>query len=145
MYREYGDRVEFLGIYIREAHPVDGWSFAKWPARPLVRLFARKAALDVYDPTTLDDRRQVAARCEEALSYEYPTLVDTIDDRASTAYVGKPTRLYLIGEDGRVNYAGGPGPFGFKPAAFRDAIAAYLKGAKSPGASRPAVTSPATG
>ena len=25
MYKRYGDRVAFLGIYVREAHPTDGW------------------------------------------------------------------------------------------------------------------------
>ncbi len=127
--------MEFLGIYIREAHPADGWSFGKWPARPLIKLFAPKAAVDIDDPKTLDERRLVATRCEEALCYEYPTLVDTIDDRVSEAYAAKPTRLYLIGADGRVVYDGGPGPFGFKPAEFRDAIASHLKEAEASGLS----------
>ena len=44
----------------------------------------------------------------------------------SRAYAASPTRLYLVGADGRVAYAGGPGPFGFKPAKLGAAIEEYL-------------------
>ena len=37
-----------------------------------------------------------------------------------------PTCLYLVGLDGRVVYAGGPGPFGFKPAELGASIDEYL-------------------
>jgi hypothetical protein len=44
-----------------------------------------------------------------------------------------PTRLYLVGKDGLVAYAGGLGPFGFKPAELKEAIDAYLGGMDSSG------------
>ncbi|MCP4601220.1 MAG: hypothetical protein GY847_11965 [Proteobacteria bacterium] len=124
---EFGDRVQFIGIYIREAHPVDGWSFDKPPMRWLIKAYAPWASTDILDPKTLEERRAAAGRCELTLHYKYPTVVDEIDDRVSEAYAAKPTRLYLVGTDGRVAYAGGLGPIGFKPVAFRSAIAAYLK------------------
>ena len=43
------------------------------------------------------------------------------------AYAAMPTRLYLIRLDGKVIYAGGLGPFGFKPAELKLAIEKYLK------------------
>jgi hypothetical protein len=49
-----------------------------------------------------------------------------MDDRVSEAYAAKPTRLYLVGEDGRVVYAGGLGPWGFKPRELEQAIKEYL-------------------
>jgi hypothetical protein len=39
-----------------------------------------------------------------------------------------PTRLYLVGTDGRVAYAGGLGPFGFKPKELEAAIDDLLAG-----------------
>jgi len=48
--------------------------------------------------------------------YSYKTYVDEMDDRVSTLYAAKPTRLSLIGLNGKVMYAGGIGPLGFKPA-----------------------------
>lgn len=92
----------------------------------LLRLRKTKAAKDLYDPKTVVERRQVAARCESELKYEIPTLVDDMDDSVNSAYAAMPTRLYLIGIDGRVAYAGGLGPFGFKPRELKVAIEKLL-------------------
>jgi hypothetical protein len=75
-----------------------------------------KAALDVYDPQTMEERRAVAGRCEAALQYGIHTYVDEVDAPVSKAYAAWPTRLFLVGQDGRVAYRRGLGPFGFKPA-----------------------------
>jgi hypothetical protein len=45
-----------------------------------------------------------------------------MDDAVNKAYAAWPTRLYLVGLDGRVVYAGGLGPYGFKPARLGAAI-----------------------
>ena len=42
-------------------------------------------------------------------------------------YAAWPTRLYLIGLDGKVAYAGGMGPYDFKPAKLQAAIEDYIK------------------
>ena len=42
------------------------------------------------------------------------------------AYAAMPTRLNLVGLDRRVVYAGGMGPYGFKPAELGTAIEKYL-------------------
>lgn len=113
-------------IYIQEAHPVDGWWLGRGIPGLFLRLFGSKAATDIYNPKTIEERRAVAKRCEVALQYEIPTLVDEMDDGVNQAYAAWPTRLYLIGLDGRVVYAGGLGPFGFKPAELTAAIEGYL-------------------
>ena len=108
LYRDYHDRVQFLVIYIREAHPVDGWHLGKGP--------------DVLDPTTLEDRRAVAAECEAAMTYDIHTYVDEMDDGVMTAYVAWPERLYLVDLAGKIAYAGGRGPSGFLPQALKAAM-----------------------
>lgn len=133
LYEIYHDRVQFLVIYIREAHPVDGWWLGKGLPGLLLRLSRSRAATDVYDPRTMEERRAVAGRCTETLRYGIPTLVDEMDDQVNKAYAAWPTRLYLIGTDGRVAYAGGPGPFGFKPAELGAAIKGYLAHTKDSG------------
>ena len=85
-----------------------------------------KAATDVYDPTTIEERRQVAVSCETALQYGIHTYVDEMDDAVNKAYAAWPTRLYLIGIDGRVVYHGGLGPFDFHPSKLEKAIQEYL-------------------
>lgn len=108
--------MQFLAIYIREAHPVDGWWLGKGLFGLGMKVAKSKAATDVYDPTTIEERRKVAGDCAEALQYGIRTYVDEMDDAVNKAYAAWPTRLYLVGLDGRVVYHGGLGPFGFKPA-----------------------------
>lgn len=80
----------------------------------------------IYDPKTIEERRKVAGSCESALQYGIRTYVDEMDDAVMTAYAAWPERLYLVGLDGRVCYAGGLGPWGFKPAELKAAIDTLL-------------------
>ena len=118
LYHEYGDRVEFLVVYIREAHPDDGW----------VSQGNQEADIHVYDPTTEEERGEVAQACAMALDIEMTVLVDGIDDTVASAYGALPDRLYLVGRDGRVAFQGEKGPRGFVPedleAAIRQELAA---------------------
>ena len=92
-----------------------------------LKLSNSKAATDVYDPQTIEERRKVAGRCEDALKYGIRTYVDEMGDAVNKAYAAWPTRLYLIGVNGQVAYASGLGPFGFKPEEFGEAIEVYLE------------------
>ena len=107
LYKQYSDSVQFLMVYIREAHPVDGWHIGDH---------------SIHDPKTMAERRKVAGTCEVALQYGIQTYVDGMDDAVMIAYAAWPERLYLVGVDGRVVYAGERGPWGFKPAELKDAI-----------------------
>jgi hypothetical protein len=112
LYAQYNDQVQFLTIYIREAHPIDGWDVG--------------SENRIYDPKTLEERRKVAGMCEVAMQYGIRTYVDEMDDVVMTTYAAWPERLYLVGVDGRIAYAGGLGPFGVKPAALKAAIDTLL-------------------
>jgi hypothetical protein len=127
LYEQYHDRVQFLKVYIREAHPVDGWWLGRGPLGRLMKLGGIRAATDVYDPKTIDERRTVAGDCAEVLQYGIRTYVDEMDDAVNQAYAAWPTRLYLIGLDGRVVYHGGLGPFDFFPIKLGKAIQSYLQ------------------
>ena len=105
---------------------MDGWWLGKGPLKFLMKLGGIKAATDVYDPQTIEERRIVAGQCESALQYGIHTYVDEMDDAVNQAYAAWPTRLYLIGMDGRVVYHGGLGPFDFHPSKLERAIQEYL-------------------
>jgi hypothetical protein len=122
IYQEFNQQVKFIKVYIREAHPVDGWWFGKGFMNTLLKLSGSKVSWSIYDPKTIQDRREAADDCEQSLQYGIKTYVDEMDDGVNKAYAAWPTRLYLINNEGLVDYAGGLGPFGFKPAALKTAI-----------------------
>ncbi len=116
MWEKYRDRVEFLVVYIREAHPEDGW----------VVTANRDAGIAFDDPTSTEARTKVAETCALRLEIKMPVVVDEIDDSVARAYGALPDRLYLVGSDGRIAYAGGRGPWGFKPGELAKVIERVL-------------------
>ena len=105
---------------------MDGWWLGKGLLKFMMKLGGIKAATDIYDPQTIEERRAVAKQCETALQYSIDMVVDEIDDAVNKAYAAWPTRLYLIGMDGRVVYHGGLGPFDFHPSELENSIQEYL-------------------
>jgi hypothetical protein len=116
LHDRYADRVAFFIVYIREAHPEDGWVLEE----------NRQAEIALSDPSSLEERAAVASACALRLHTRIPILVDDVDDSVALAYGGWPDRLYLIGRDGRVAFQGGRGPDGFEPAALAGAIETEL-------------------
>ncbi len=116
MWRQYRDRAEFFVVYIKEAHPEDGWTSQG----------NEEAEIHVWDPTTTEERIEVAQTCSLRLDIEIPILLDGIDNDVARAYGALPDRLYLIGRDGRVAYQGERGPQGFKSEELLAAIQAEL-------------------
>ena len=110
--------MHFLTVYIREAHPEDGWVIAE----------NRRSGLAVHDPVTDEERRAVASTCAVDLRLAMPMVVDRVDNAVASAYGGWPDRLYLVRRDGRIAFQGGEGPFGFKPAELERAIERELRG-----------------
>lgn len=56
------------------------------------------------------------------MNLEIPSLLDNIDDKTGIDYAGHPDRLYLVGKDGKIAFAGEKGPRGFKPDLLEEAI-----------------------
>jgi hypothetical protein len=127
IYQEFNQQVKFIKIYIREAHPVDGWWFGKGFMNTLLRMSGSKVSWSITDPKTIQERRKAAGDCEEALKYGVKTYVDEMDDAVNKAYAAWPTRLYLIDSNGIIAYAGGLGPFGFSPSALKKAVQELLE------------------
>ena len=76
----------------------------------------------VEDPLTDAERRGVAMQFLADMKLQTPALLDGVDDAVGKAYASHPDRLYLVGTDGRIAFAGERGPFGFKPTLLREAI-----------------------
>jgi hypothetical protein len=126
MKRRYGNRVEFVAVYVREAHPTDGWRLSS----------NDDVGICIKQPRHEGERIDAARRCCDLLKISMPLLVDEIDDRVGHAYSGMPDRLYLIDRESRVAYKGGRGPFGFKPRELEQAIVLLLQEDEASGAIR---------
>ena len=116
LWEQHRERVDFVVVYIREAHPEEGWVLA----------MNRDQGIVVNDPTSDAQREEVATSCALRLRIEMPVVIDPIDDRLARAYGGLPDRLYLIGRGGRIAYQGDPGPWGFDPEQLATAIGEEL-------------------
>jgi len=116
MYQEYGDLAQFLIVYIKEAHPADGWAMQ---VNPRVKY--------IKDPTNKFERFQVANSCVLDLGLTIPCVIDDMDNSTARAYKAHPDRLYVVGQDGRIVYAGGPGPMGFKPGEMKPYLLEELR------------------
>jgi hypothetical protein len=98
--------VEFLLVYIREAHPDS----------ILLTVKDGKEVLERIEQTdTWEARAEHAEVCLESLKLSVPTVIDREDNKVNSAYAAWPDRMYVVGIDGLIAYKGGPGPGGFKP------------------------------
>lgn len=119
LWQRWQQDVQFLVVYIREAHPEEGW----------VVTMNRDQEILVNDPTTNDERVEVAATCALRLNIRMPVVVDDLDDQIASAYGALPDRLYLIDRGGKIAFQGDEGPWGFDPKAL-DAACESLIGPK---------------
>jgi hypothetical protein len=117
LHHRYEGRVAFLIVYIKEAHPEDGWVLAD----------NRRQDVAVLDATTLDERAAAARACAVRMRTRIPVALDALDNGVASRYGGWPDRLYLVGGDGRIAYQGGEGPFGFLPEELEAAIERELE------------------
>ncbi len=116
LYERFGGEVAFYIVYIKEAHPEDGWVLEE----------NREEGVAVADPSTTGERAAAAAACVIRLRTAIPVLLDDEDDATAAVYGGWPDRLYLIGRNGRVAYRGERGPDGFRPKELETAIESEL-------------------
>ena len=81
---KYGDRVHFILLYVRDAHPGQG------------------QFKGIRQPSTYDERVELAERAQEDLDITSLLLVDEMDNRVGREYGRLPNSAFIIGQDGRV-------------------------------------------
>jgi peroxiredoxin len=131
----YKDEAVFLAVYVREAHPTDGWRMGS----------NDEAGVTFAQPRDFAERSSLANRCYAKLKMNMPLLVDEMDDRVGHAYSGMPARLYVIDRDGKIAYKSGRGPFGFKPDEMEQSLVMLLLDQQKPANTGSAKAVPATG
>ena len=99
-----------LLVYIREAHPLDGW--------------AMKASdgMCYRQPKTIEDRLKVAAAfvANTPIAASLRLLCDDpVTNALDEAYEAPPERLVVVDEEMKVVFASGQGPFQYDPTALQ--------------------------
>jgi Iodothyronine deiodinase len=117
MAEKYRGKVEFLLVYIREAHPTDGRQ-VRANLRDGIRISAAK---------DLGQKEEVATWCVRNLGIKFTAIVDNMDAKVEMDYMGWPDRMYVVGKSGRIAWKGDPGPQGFKPPQLEAAIQKELQ------------------
>ena len=86
----------------------------------------RKDQIVIKQPRAFEERRQAARILVERLKYDMPVAIDSMENKAESAYAAWPERLYVVAAGGRIVYRGGLGPFGFDPEEMEKALAGHL-------------------
>ena len=115
--KKYQPHVQFLCIYIKEAHPTDG----------IQSLNNLKDGILYEQPTTADARADIAAVCMLRYNFSFPMVLDDMTDAAESKYVAVPERLYVLDRDGRITYKGGLGPLCFDVDEFEEVVIAVTE------------------
>ena len=75
---------------------------------------------------TLAEKQEHAEFCLRKLNLPFPAVVDGMDGAAETAYQAWPSRVYLVGRDGRVAFHSRLGELDFQPADLEAALRQIL-------------------
>lgn len=100
MYATYKDQIEFLIVYIREAHP------------EMLRT-GNKTGI-VGRPKSIDERLILATECVSQYKFTIPMVIDGMEGTVNADYRAAPVRTTIVDQDGKVAYYAGPGPFDFR-------------------------------
>lgn len=99
--QRYANKVQFVLVYIREAHAKDGIGFGP--------------AADINDPKDYAERRKVAAAWKKRNKIPFPVLADGMGDPMAVRWAAWPVRLYVVDQQQKVVYAGQQGPWYYNP------------------------------
>jgi hypothetical protein len=93
--RQFGERVPFLLVYIREAHSTTQWQST------------RNMREDITLPpaANMEEKKEHATMCSRKLHLPFPAVVDGMDGAVETAYNSWPSRAFVIGRNGRILYS----------------------------------------
>jgi len=112
LYAQYHDQVEFVLVYIREAHGAGSWTST-------INL---REGIELPDPATFEQKCEYAASCIRKLKIPFVVAVDGLDNSTERAYAGWPSRVYLLDKQGRVAFNSPLDEFSFEAAALDSAL-----------------------
>jgi hypothetical protein len=118
---QYHGRVDFRLVYISEAH-AEGGPESQWQST-----INQKDGIDLPAARNLAEKQDHAALCLRKLTLPFAVVVDGMDASAERAYQAWPSRLYLVGRDGKVAFETRLGELDFHADALELAVRQVLK------------------
>ena len=100
MYASYKDQVEFIIVYVREAHP----EMLKEAHRTGV----------VGRPKDIEQRVILATECVTEFKFTLPMVIDGMDGQVNEDYKAAPVRVAITDLEGKIVYYAGRGPRDFR-------------------------------
>lgn len=116
LFDRYHNQFHFLVVYVREAHPSDGWAMKS----------NESARIVLPQPKKYEERTNVAQQCQKFMGPKIPMVVDEMDDPVGRSFSGMPSRLYLLDADRQVLFKSGRGPHYFSPTELEEALLWHL-------------------
>jgi tetratricopeptide (TPR) repeat protein len=108
----YQKQIPFLLVYIQEAHTGETWEST----------INQREGINWKPAKTNSEMQDHATSCVRKLKVNFPAVVDGIEGKVEAAYAAWPSRLYVIGRNGRVVYRTRLSELDFRPADVEAAI-----------------------
>jgi len=93
LYSKYSRTVNFLVVYIAEAHAVDEWPVGD--------------PLKIMQPKSTMERAGIASKFKKDYQFLLPMLVDTVDNEYEQTYSAWPIRFYIV-VDNKIHFKAFP-------------------------------------
>src|SRR6185437_15700087 len=93
--RQYGARIPFLLVYVREAHAEGNWQSTR----------NEREGIELPPAANLAEKREHATLCSRKLHLPFPAVVDGMDGAVERAYAAWPSRLFVVDKTGRIRYS----------------------------------------
>jgi len=92
MYEQYRKSVDFLCVYILEAHAQDEWPISSSRYNPT------RLPVKYKQPKTNSERLAIATEFIAAYNFRLPTVADCIENEFEFYFAGWPIRFYILQE-----------------------------------------------
>jgi tetratricopeptide (TPR) repeat protein len=93
--KTYASKIPFVLVYIREAHSSDNWESTR----------NIRDGISIGPAATMTDKENHAIMCSRELHLSFPAVVDGMDGAVEGAYSAWPSRAFVVGADGRIQYS----------------------------------------
>eukprot|EP00656_Telonema_subtile_P019718 TRINITY_DN2092_c0_g1_i2.p2 TRINITY_DN2092_c0_g1~~TRINITY_DN2092_c0_g1_i2.p2 ORF type:complete len:142 (-),score=33.52 TRINITY_DN2092_c0_g1_i2:275-700(-) len=115
--------LQVVNLYIREAHPSDGWELEENTSGAVMEHgFGTAREISIRQTTSLEERLAVAANFQQSITGAAAEIPLFVDDPSTNlldiAYEAPPERLVAVDQQDRVSFCSGQGPFQYSLSAL---------------------------